>query len=284
VIANKKVVVFTPWGRELTASILYRYLARDHAAGVVDEWHLWMNTDPQQESDRQYGYKLEKDHDWIKTFERPRKYAFHPKQLNTGTFYVYTQDEDTIYVRMDDDIVWIDENAIRRLVQYRIDNPFPFVVFPIIWNNAVCSYYLQQGEQLPSWWGKVENYCMDPVGWGNPVFAENIHNHLLKCIEEKVTDKLFLHTTMQLPVGHQFSVSCFAQFGEEYKKVNGDLGNLEAVEEEGWHTMTQPYKLGRPNVIVPNSLISHFSFFHQRNHLLKKTNILDRYRELSNGL
>lgn len=55
-IKDKKVVVFTPWGRLLTASILFEYLRRDHEAGIVDEWHLWMNTDPDQGFDRQYGY------------------------------------------------------------------------------------------------------------------------------------------------------------------------------------------------------------------------------------
>lgn len=279
-INDKKVVVFTPWGRELTASILFKYLQRDHEAGVVDEWHLWMNTDEDQESDRQYGYGLEQQYDWIKTFERPAGPVLHPKQMNTGRFYVYTQDPDTVYVRMDDDIVWIEEHAIERLVKYRIENEFPFVCFPIIWNNAVCSHYLQQGEQLPSWWGSVGNYCMDPLGWADPYFAENIHNHLLSGIEQGWVDQLFLHTTIQLPVGQQFSVSSFAQNGSEYKKIDGLLPG----EEEAWHSIEQPFKQKRPNVIVPNSLISHFSFFHQRNFLLNKTNILDRYRELSNSL
>jgi hypothetical protein len=278
-VGDKKVVVFTPWGRELTASLLYRYLQRDHEAGVVDEWHLWMNTDPDQVTDRQYGYALEQGHDWITTFERPPGEVFHPKQMNTGKFYIYTQDPDTVYVRMDDDIVWIEESAIARLVQQRIDNPFPFVVFPLIWNNAVVSHYLQAGEQLPHWWGMVGNHCMDPVGWRDPFFAESIHRHLLELIEADEVDKLYLHHSIQLPVGHQFSVSCFAQNGEEYAKVNGNLGG----EEESWHTINKPFELQRPNMIVPNSIISHFSFYHQREHLLK-TDILDQYKALADDL
>lgn len=276
-IRNRKVVVFTPWGRELTASLLFKYMQRDHLAGVVDEWHLWMNTDDHQESDRKYGYSLAEEHDWIKTFERPAGEVLYPKQMNTGRFYTYTQEPNTIYVRMDDDIVWVEANAISRLVEHRIDNPFPFVVFPLIWNNAVCSYYLQQGEQMPSWWGVVGNHCMDEVGWRNPKFAEGIHGHLLEMIRTDQVDKLFMHTSIQLPVGQQFSVSCFAQFGEEYSRVAGNLGG----EEEGWHTISQPYELKRPNLIVPNSIISHFSFYHQREYLLNKTNLLEQYRELA---
>lgn len=276
-IRDKKVVVFTPWGREITASILYRYMKRDYIAGVIDEWHLWLNTDPDQVDDLQYAHNLASKETWIKTFKRPEGEVLWPKQMNTGKFYVYTQEPDTIYVRMDDDIVWVEENAISRLVEQRIDNPFPFVVFPMIWNNAVCSYYLQQGEWMPSWWGKVSNHCMDSLGWSDAHFAENIHNFLLKMIDEDKVDKLFMHTSVQLPVGHQFSVSCFAQFGEEYAKVGGHLGG----EEEGWHTINKPYELGRPNLIVPNALISHFSFYPQREYLLNHTDILERYRELS---
>lgn len=278
-VLGKKVVVFTPWGRELTASILYKYLAREQRAGIVDEWHLWMNTDPDQDFDRRYGYELANSHDWIKTFERPPGEVLYPKQMNTGRFYIYTQEPDTIYVRMDDDIVWIEPSAIKRLVEYRIQNPYPFVVFPLIWNNAVVSHYLQLGEQLPSWWGKVGNYCMDPLGWANAQFAENIHNLLLSLIETDQVNKLFMHTSVQLPMGHQFSVSCFAQFGEEYARHREVVG-----EEEAWHTVTQPYSQNRPNIIVPNSLISHFSFYHQRDYLLNSTDILDKYRKLSDGV
>lgn len=276
-IGDYRVVVFTPWGRELTASLLHRYLKRDHDAGVVDEWHLWMNTDPDQTRDIEYAHELAEQYEWTKTFERPPGEVLWPKQMNTGKFYTYTQDENTIYVRMDDDIVWIEPHAISRLVEYRISNKFPFVVFPIIWNNAVCSHYLQLNEQMPLWWGKVDNHCMNGLGWADPYFAEKIHNHLFYCIEHDLVDKLFMHTTIQLPVGHQFSVSSFAQFGSEYKKVHGDLQS----EEEAWHSMSQPFEQQRPNVIVPNSLISHFSFYPQRHYLLTHTNILDRYKELA---
>ncbi len=276
-IQNKKVVVFTPWGRELTASILFKYLERDHKAGIVDEWHLWKNTDIDQYTDREYAHKLARENDWIELFERPDGEILKPKQMNTGRFYKYTQDPDTIYVRMDDDIVWIEKNAIARLVEQRIDNPFPFVVFPIILNNAVASHYLQVMGHIPSEWGFVDNYCMDANGWASVDFVIKLHTYLFDLIEKDDVERLFLHHSIQLPVGHQFSVSCFAQTGEEYAKVDGILGG----EEEAWHTIIQPSQLHRPNIIVPNSLISHFSFYPQRHRLLTETNLLDRYRELS---
>jgi len=282
VIRGKKVVVFTPYGRELTASILFKYLRRDHRAGIVDEWQLWQNTDPDQESDRQYATKLAEENDWIVEVPYPgdeEKRVF-PKQLNTGAFYQLCQEPDTVYVRMDDDIVWIHDKAIERLVESRLDNPYPFVVFPLIWNNATCSYFLQQGEQMPSWWGKVGSpYCMDHVGWADPEFAQAIHNHLLDQIAKDNVDALFMHTSIQLPIGHQFSVSCFAQTGEEY----AEWGGVDS-EEESWHTIKKPWELKRANMIVPNALISHFSFYHQREYLLNNTDILQKYRALADRL
>jgi len=281
-IDGKKVVCFTPWGRELTASILYKYLKRDHEAGIVDEWQLWENTDPDQQTDRDYAHKLHIENDWITYVAYPGKVEerVFPKQLNTGRFYQLCQEPDTIYVRFDDDIVWVEPNAIERLVRARIEYKHPFVVFPLIWNNATCSYYLQQGEQMPSWWGVVESsYCMDPMGWRNPQFAEGIHGHLLEMIKTDQVDKLFMHTSIQLPPGQQFSVSCFAQTGEEYAKWDGVDG-----EEEAWHTIVRPYEDGRANLILPNSLVSHFSFMHQRDYLLRYTDIYQQYKELADKI
>lgn len=276
-IRGKRVVVFTPWGRELTASILFRYLERDWHAGVVDEWMICMNIDPDQHMDRDYAHRLAAEHEWINVYDRPPGEVLWPKQMNTGKFYQYMQDDGTVYVRMDDDIVWIEDHAVERLVEQRLDNPMPFVVFPIIWNNAVCSHYLQQMSIIPEEWGTVTNHCMDYYGWRDVNFAVNMHEYLLDAIEDDDVRKCFMHHSIQLPVGHQFSVSCFAQSGTEYSKVDGILGG----EEEGWHTIKKPYELQRPNLIVPNALVSHFSFYHQRDFLINYTNILDRYRRLS---
>lgn len=279
-IDGKKVVAFTPWGREKTASILFRYLKRDHDLGILDEWWLCENTDADQVGDRAYAASLAAGHDWIKYIPQPDQFnRLKPKQQNTKKFYRFMTDHDTVYVRFDDDIVYVHEDAIERLVRARINKKFPFVIFPIIWNNAVCSYYLQKMEAMPSWWGVVQDpYCMDKVGWADPDFAIGIHNHLLEMIESGTVDKLFLHHDIQLPMGLQFSVSCFAQNGEEYDKA----GLIES-EEESWHTMEMPYETQRPNLILSNSLVAHFSFYHQKQKLME-TDLLDRYRKLAEEL
>jgi hypothetical protein len=293
-VDGKKVVVFTPFGRELTVSILYKYLKRDHERGIVDEWQLWMNTDTEdqvvvkngqiemlnaQVSDTKYGYKLAKENDWITVHERQWEPKY-PKQLNTGMFYQFAaQDPDAVYIRFDDDMVYIHEDAITNLVRSRMLNNDSFVVFPIIWNNAVVTHHLQQMGIVPKDWGEVEPYCMDKNGWADPEFAEKMHNLLLSAIEAGVVDKLYFHHDRQLPLGQQFSVSCFAIDGKIYSAYH-----LREHEEEDWHTVYMPRRTGVYNKICSNAVVSHFSFFHQRDHLLNNTDILQRYKKLADKL
>lgn len=283
-IDGKKVVAWTPYGREETMSILVKYIERDVMADVVDEYHLYMNTDPQQERDREYAMELYEEHAWIDLKHRPEgEVPLHPKQLNTGRYYRHAIEPDTVYVRFDDDIVYIHENAIERLVRRQIGS-HSFVSFPLIWHNAVCSYYSQQFGIIPESYGKVNSpYCMDPIGWANPSFAESIHRLLLGHIKAGTVDQLFWHHDIQLELGNQFSVSCFAAESDIYRELESP-GYITHEEEEHWHTVMRPWQLKRPNTIVGNALVSHLSFFPHTNHIRYNTDILQQYRELAEAL
>lgn len=283
-INNTRVVTWTPYGRAETVSILVKYMKRDFDAGLIDEYHLFMNTDENQDVDRAYAEKLAEQYDWIKLKPRPSDIeVLHPKQLNTGRYYRYAIEPNTVYVRFDDDIVYVHERALERLVQAELASP-SLVTFPIIWHNAICSYYLQTMGKIPRSFGVVgAPYCMDPVGWADQNFAENIHYLLLDHIEEGTVDGLFLHHDIQLPVGLQFSVSCFAAHSDIYRAMTPP-GHLDFHEEENWHTVQRPYATGRANTITGNSLVAHLSFFPHSWYIRNETNILERYRELANNL
>lgn len=284
-IDGHKVVVWTPYGREETMSILTKYIARDHAAGVVDEYWLYMNTDENQVRDREYAHELAEQYSFIKLKERPLRpgeQPFHPKQLNTGLFYRYAIEPNTVWVRLDDDLVYVHPQAIANLVRHKLSSP-GLVSFPLIWHNAICSYYLQTMGKIPHTWGTVgAPYCMDSIGWASPQFAEGIHRILLDHIRADTVDSLFLHHDIQLPVGLQFSVSCFASTSDIYTELP-EPGHIYH-EEETWHTVQRPSQTGRANVITGNSLVSHLSFFPHTEHIRRGTDILDQYRELADNL
>jgi hypothetical protein len=286
VIDGKKVTAWTPYGREATVSILAEYLRRDHERGIVDEWVLCMNTDVDQMHDLVYAMKLAlTNQDWIVRKDRPEHCPrLRPKQRNTGYFYRYFTDPDTVYVRIDDDIVYVHEDAIERLVRHRLEAGSGVASFPVMWNNSIISWYAQQAGIIPTEFGAVGGpHCMDPTGWANGQFAVKIHNLLLDSLEAGDDgSKFFLYQDMSLPVGMQFSVSVFASLGSMYAGLETP-GVLQPSEEESWHTVHQPRKVGQPNIIVGDALVSHYTFFPQ-GPIVRATNILDRYRALAKEL
>lgn len=287
-IENHRVVTFTPYGREETVSILLEYMKRDHERGIVDEWQLWLNTDPDQRRDLQYAAELAAQYPWIQLKKRPPGGEFHRhKQMYTGRFYVYTTDPDSIYLRFDDDIVYVHEDAIEQMVTQKIRRPHVLGLFPIIWNNAICSWHLQNRDIIPEEFNGERlvvqsQYCMDPVGWADADFAIGIHNILLDKIEKNAVPDLFMYQDVPLRPQQQFSVSCFAVAGKDYAALTPP-GVLDHYEEEHWLTVHRPEVVGKTNVILSDALVSHYSFFPQRKRL-QETDILQRYREFSQKL
>lgn len=288
-INGHKVVAWTPYGRRQTYSLLIAYLRRDVERGLIDEVWAYMNTEEAgQEADIAYAHELAAAYPWFHLKERP---AGRPRnriiQCNTGFAYEYMTDPQAVYLRFDDDIVWIEESAVSNLVSQRLSMPEPTAVFSTMWNNAIVSYFAQMQGLIPREWGECKMYCMDPVGWANGAFAVRIHELLLDKIDEGRPQDLELYQSFPIPPGTQFSVSCFASLGSLYRDLPDGPGVLDpnpvTIEEENWHTVSWPLKTGVSNILVGNALVSHYTFKPQRPHV-ESTGILDRYRALAEKL
>lgn len=302
-IKDHKVIAWTPYGRQETVSILGQYLRREHERGIVDEWWLCLNTDPGQADDLRYAYLLAAAYPgWIKIKDRPAgRPRRTPKQRNTGYFYEYMTSPDTVYIRLDDDMIYVHEDAIERLATHRIEHPAGVASFPVMWNNSIISWYAQQAGVIPApmsesplaatasrfeyvetyIWPRVGGpYCMDPVGWADGRFAVAIHRLLLdKAMNGNAAD-LFLYQDFPVSLGMQFSVSTFAALGSMYAALPDGPGVLVPYEEEHWHTVHQPSVLAEPNIIVGDALVSHYTFFPQRA-IVAASDVLKCYRELA---
>lgn len=281
-IDGHRVVVFIPSGRRRTEAILLTNLRR---FPEVDEIQIWVNTDKPGKAEPQ-APNAEGDEEWLrslpdvwskcKLYEYPRHARPKwPKQLQTGEFYAYTQDLNTVYIRMDDDIVYVDDNYFKHMVKFRLRYDEPPIVCGNIWNNAICSYIHQQAGHIDKAHGVVESpYCMDMVGWQSGKFAEYIHRVLLDHIEADTVPELYFDQYV-LNGNKRFSISNFSFTGVGMRRMRPQID-----DEEIWLTEKVPVRAGRANVICGDALVAHYSFFAQRP-VLDQTDILDRYRQIA---
>lgn len=285
-----RIVGCVPSGRERTMSLLMKHLRANR--DVLDGVQLWENVLPFDD----HTVTAETDLDWIRSQADdfavvipldPYEEVRVPKQRNTGRFYKNTVDPDTIYIRFDDDIIWIHPDAIRNLLTERLEHPEPLAVFPTIWNNAVISAIEQENGNIDQRYGPVHRYCMDDTGWNNPQFALYIHELLLDHIETETTEKLYVQSQElsklstrrrgeTLPL--RMSVSSFAWFGAD---MADHVDDLYQYEEEMYISNAYPNLTGNYNRLAGDALISHYSFFTQRPLLDENPHILGSYRQLA---
>lgn len=232
-------------------------------ADILDEVQIWINTDganPERESAAQ---NASGDLAWLRSlpdqwdkcvlYELPagaeRKY---PKQLNTGKFYAYTLEPETLYFRFDDDIVYIDDGYFESMVSFRTEYHEHPLVYGNIINNAVTSYVHQQLGHFDKEHGVVESeYCMDMVGWQSGPFAKYVHETLLNHIEAGTTSELFFGRH-DLP-GTRFSISNFCFTGGRMRTMRPEID-----DEEIWLAERIPRRDGICNTINGGALVAHY--------------------------
>jgi hypothetical protein len=278
---DRQVVAVVPAGRARVLGLLLQHLRSNP---LIDAVQLWQNTE------------IEDDLKWMRTQvddlvtlvpldkdEPPRV----PKQLNTGRFYRHTVDPDTVYIRFDDDIIWIHPDAVPNLVDATLDTPANgLCTFATIWNNAIISAIMQENGHLDHRYGTITRYCMDDIGWRLPEFGEYVHRVLLEHINNGTTETLYFESLPaeilprrnNQPRPLRFSVSCFAYTGEEMSKHADQIWH---EEEETYMSGQLAEETGRLNTICGNALVSHYSFFTQRPHL-DLTDVLNQYHEIAN--
>jgi hypothetical protein len=268
---GKRVVVFSPAGRRRTMDLLIPYVC---AEPIVDEYMIWLNTSDADDEDwlRQVAASDPDFFRIVEVTEQPEKKDASRLQY----FWKFVTDDNTIYIRLDDDIVFIAPGTIKKLVQERVNNPNPLLITPVVINNACSTHLLQQAGIIKEKDPKhaickpVRLTCMDDIGWRNPVFASYLHEMVMPFLKHRQLDKLTI-ADFTFPPRHRFSINCVCFFGEDIE--TGDIG----VQEEA-----DLCKLGRndrPTLLLGDCLVAHYAFgLHYRT--LNREPILNWYADL----
>lgn len=251
-------IVVTPAGRRMYMELLAGHLAAQRDS--FDEWHIWLNT--ANEADTAFL----KQQDAV-IVEAPDSRP-HDGTNNIHRFFpIDSCETDTLYLRLDDDVVWMEPGFVDTMFAVRELDREPLLIFANIVNNAICSH-LHWRLGCVDYCGHA---CMDEIGWRDCRYAERVHREFL------ATDNLEAWKFPRWELRHheRCSINAVAWRGSVFAKFGGAVGS----DEELWLTEQAPREHGH-NVIHGRALCAHFAFHMQRAYL-DTTDILDMYRKKS---
>jgi hypothetical protein len=275
---GKRVVVVTPAGRRRYMAILVRHVLR--LCPVVDEYRVWVNTSVPEDIEYLESLPAQCPPGFL-TIERLPPGASVRGNESICHFFRNCADENTVYVRFDDDIVFIDDlDAFTAFVRFRISNPEPFLVYANILNNAVISFIHQRVGTLGLGDYEVAYHCMESLGWTSPECAAALHAEVLPALETTKGLERFRLPGFE-PVFADYervSINCISWLGSDFASFGGEVG----CDEELWLSCTKPAESGRPNAMFGGFVVVHFAFHTQRAHLESRgSRVLHRYAALA---
>jgi len=273
-IDGTKVIAFTPVGRKRYMDLLASQVKRDHDAGKIDEWVLFNNTFTKEE--RTYCAQI-KEHfgDWVSIIELKAEAV---KWVTIAAFYEFmTIDENAVYIRLDDDIVYVDENMVETLVKYRLANPEPYSVFPTIINNVRTSYHMQCEGIIPvGEWGEIKNEMCNNIAWTSENFINFLHGKALDALAAGNLVETFALKTRQFDNYEEgyISINCFAIFGKDLAATSKNVH----IDEERHFALWEPEKAKRLNARCGDAVVIHFAYHKQTDYCDKVGFITDYQR------
>lgn len=275
-ISGRPLITVCPAGRRRFLELLVPYLLRERA--VIDRHDFWLNTTDRE--DIAYLENLEKQHPEFFRIVRVPNSAFTPRgkpklglSFHIGAFYPYAAEPGSVYVRLDDDIVYVSPGGIRALAEYRVLHPEPFLVYPTIINNSIMTHLLQAEGVFGQEKGAAE-YALKGRGWNDGRLAEHLHRKFIAAVKRGEGERWRVreHTLGDYMT---VSVNCMSWLGKDMAECKDQVGDFE----EEYLATTRPRELGRHNRIAPVASVVHFSYGEQRAYL-ERTNLLSEYQRL----
>lgn len=266
---NYKVKVLIFAGRKDTMSILLPQIASD----FIDEIIIGVNTTNQD--DLAFIYSLKDKYKKITYLEVPNGIQ-RCTQESFRFFYTKMEDEDTIYFKLDDDLIYIEPGYFEKTLKFRCEHPEYICIYPMIINNPLCNYLLH--NDIPIKYNKSNPGEFMFATWKDPSVAE----HLLRLFAEFKDEDIWHIKNFEfgkewnyhLPGGRIIrpSINAICFYGKDFKRLN--VKNYQNDDEE--FLTNQVFDCGRKSVIFGDTLVAHYAFFTQRAYLNSK-NILGLY-------
>lgn len=174
-------------------------------------------------------------------------YQYYAKRLS--------QFSDALFLKCDDDIVYLDIDRLSDFIEFRRRNPNYFVVSANVVNNGVCAHLQQLAGQLPNELGEFEHPPGGLEGslWQSGERAIKLHEFFLQS-----QNKHFPLPARAVEWNERQSINFIAWLGRDIRHMALGQG-----DDERLMTVDLPAYLGRPCAIYSDFTVSHLSFGQQ---------------------
>jgi hypothetical protein len=279
-----RVVVVCPAGRRHVADLLRRHVER--ARPAVDELHWWLNTDNPEDLDYFRGLARAAP-DFHRTVVAGGIGRFHRRHMGIGRFFREAVDPATIYVRVDDDVVWMAEHCLESLLDHRFRYPEAYLVYGNIVNSSRFMHLHQkQGAFDP---GFPIAYALSHPSNRLSVPAGVAAHHALLATAEAIAaggDRATLLAPWTAFGRHVFApgdyndVNLISWFGRDFARWRGACPRT--VHEERWICLAMPARAGgRVHEACGAALCAHYASVPQWPGIEARSEILRRYAALA---
>lgn len=280
---DRKIVICVPAGRKRYLEILFPILQKYRT--VLDRIDIWVNT--LDGEDLAFIYRTEaKDPAFYNAIPLPKGVELSsnkPLWQTVCKFYKFACDIDTVYIKVDDDIVWVDsEERFRRFLDFRIDHPEYFMISANVINNSLLTHMHQRFGTIPYKDAGIVNWNSHcKVGLWSGEFAEHLHKTVWEYAERdgsltKAMERFRITPEQYVLFNYErIAINWVSWLGEDLASFGGDV----PAGDEEWLCKTKAKQLEKPICIFFGFIVSHLYFGPQRQHCEAKTDFLQRYRE-----
>jgi hypothetical protein len=264
-----KPLVFA--GRKETMQILFPLIKSD----IIDEVLVCVNT--RNGDDIAFIDQYTQSHPDFKKISIPGHIIGKPAAY-THMFSLMAE-PDTIYIKLDDDLIYLSPGFFEELVEYRIANPEYLCIYPWVINNPLCNW-------LGGWFKEFNNQsdCMFWT-WQDPNYAMMLLTAFaegklpIRQRADYVFDKKdsFYRPEIRFSICPSINAVCF--WGRDCNDMNwaGRMPKYGSDEVFLTQGIFDEDGSTRKNIVYSKPVCAHYAFYTQRN-VLNAMKVLEKYK------
>jgi len=298
-----RLILVTFGGREASLRILFNYVRKYRK--YISEYHIYVATT--NASDIAFMNAFAKENPFVKLIDTYSEGRLIRTELNLiwDNAYDNCQETDAVYLKLDDDIVFMEESLFTHFVVERIhDNSSP-LLYPVILNNSVINSRLEDAgvlnlakrtemaknwpaifarhkdffRQSPGVVHRLQDYVGEsnllcPVAWGDLSYVCELHATFLKDLFMGHLDKYHIDS-YSLDACEPASIAAVAWKGSMLKDYVAKYGSVKSDEQ--WWSVYLPTWTGARNRVIGNAVVSHYAYYKQRELGLDSKTFLNDY-------